>query len=436
MQDASLRPAQPDATPAPPRATLPARLASFVGREEEMAEVAAALATSRLVTLTGAGGAGKTSLAIEVGRTCQAEYPDGVWLVELAPVMDPTLVADTLVTALHLEQVVGFGAGASPDADSLATIVEYLRARRTLLILDNCEHVIEAAAAVAETILLACPSVEVLATSRDRLGIPGELLWRVPSLGVSNGSSDAIKLFVERAQAVSPSFSPGLAEIDRIGDICGKVDGMPLAIELAAARVRSLPVDEIASRLDRDIGILRGGPRGAVPRQQTLRGTIDWSYRLLPPKEADLFASLSVFHGSFALEGAEAAASPELFEVPEVLDSLQRLIDSSMVAPISVGAAGRYRMLETLRVYAGEKLAGADNADAAMRRLLEYFLRSMAPAEDGLRGVDQLAWLDRIEADLDTIRGALEWSAVHSPDDGVRLAGIVGWFWYLRGWGA
>ncbi len=436
MQDASLRPAQPDATPAPPRATLPARLASFVGREEEMAEVAAALATSRLVTLTGAGGAGKTSLAIEVGRTCQAEYPDGVWLVELAPVMDPTLVADTLVTALHLEQVVGFGAGASPDADSLATIVEYLRARRTLLILDNCEHVIEAAAAVAETILLACPSVEVLATSRDRLGIPGELLWRVPSLGVSNGSSDAIKLFVERAQAVSPSFSPGPAEIDRIGDICSKVDGMPLAIELAAARVRSLPVEEISSRLDRDIGILRGGPRGAVHRQQTLRGTIDWSYRLLPPKEADLFASLSVFHGSFALEGAEAAASPELFEVPEVLDSLERLIDSSMVAPVSVEAAGRYRMLETLRIYAGEKLAGADNADATMRRLLVYFLRSMAPAEDGLRGADQLAWLDRIEADHDTIRGVLDWAAVRAPDDGLRLAGMLGWFWYLRGSGA
>ena len=435
-QDASLRPAQTDVTPTPPRATLPARLASFVGQEEEMAEVAAAFATSRLVTLTGAGGVGKTSLAIEVGRTRQGEYPDGVWLVELAPVMDSTLVADTLVTALHLEQAVAFGAGASHDADSLATVVEYLRARRTLLILDNCEHVIEAAAALAETILLACPSVEILATSRDRLGIPGELLWRVLSLEVSNGSSDAIRLFVERAQAVSPSFSPGLAEIDRIGDICSKVDGMPLAIELAAARVRSLPVEEIALRLDRDIGILRGGTRGAAHRQQTVRGTIDWSYQLLPPKEADLFASLSVFHGSFALEGAEAAASPELFEGPEVLDSLERLIDSSMVAPISVEAAGRYRMLETLRIYAGEKLVGADNADAAMRRLLEYFLRSMAPAEDGLRGADQLAWLDRIEADHDTIRGVLDWAAVHSPDDGLRLAGMLGWFWYLRGSGA
>ena len=409
MQDPSLRPAQPDATPAPPRAKLPARLASFVGREEEMAEVAAAFATSRLVTLTGAGGAGKTSLAIEVGRLRQAECSDGVWLVELAPVTDSTLVADTLVTALQLEQASGFGAGASPDADSLATVVEYLRARRTLLILDNCEHVIEAAATVVETILLGCPSVEILATSRDRLAIPGELLWRVPSLGVTSGSSDAIKLFVERAHAVSPSFSPGLAEIDHIGDICNKVDGMPLAIELAAARVRSLPVEEIALRLDRDIGILRGGPRGAVQRQQTMRGTIDWSYQLLPPKEADLFASLSVFHGSFALEGAEAAASPELFEVPEVLNSLERLIDSSMVAPISVEAAGRYRMLETLRVYAAEKLAGANNTDAAMRRLLEYFLRSMTPAEDGLRGADQLAWLDRIarESCHDPLRSRL-----------------------------
>jgi predicted ATPase/DNA-binding SARP family transcriptional activator len=435
MQDASLRPGQPDHMPAPPRANLPARLASFVGREEEMAEVAATFVTSRLVTLTGAGGVGKTSLAIEVGRTSEGEYSDGVWLVELAPVTDPALVADTMVTALHLEQVAGFGAGVGPDADPLATVVEYLRGRRCLLILDNCEHVIEAAAAAAETILLACPSVAVLATSRDRLGIPGELLWRVPSLGVSNGSSDAIKLFVDRAQAVNPSFSPGLAEIDAIGDICSKVDGMPLAIELAAARVRSLPVEEIARRLDRDIGILRGGPRGAVHRQQTLRETIDWSYRLLSPNEADLFASLSVFHGSFSLGGAEAAASLELFEVPEVLNSLERLIDSSMLAPVAVGAAGRFRMLETLRIYAMEKLAGSGNADATMRRLLDYYLRAIAPAEEGLRGADQLTWLDRVEADHDTIRGVLDWAAVHSPDDGLRLAGMLGWFWYLRGSG-
>ena len=433
MQDPALRSSQPGAAAAPPGTTLPVRLASFVGREEEIAEVAAALATSRLVTLTGAGGVGKTSLALEVGRRRQAEYPNGVWLVELAPVMDPARVADTLVTALHLDQVIGFGAGMSPDADSVATVVEYLRARRTLLILDNCEHVIEAAAAVAETILLACPTVEILATSRDRLGIPGELLWRVPSLGVTNGSSDAIKLFVERAHAVNLSFSPDRDDLGHIGDICRKVDGMPLAIELAAARVRSLTVEEIALRLDRDIGILRGGPRGAVQRQQTLRATIDWSYELLTPREAGLFASLSVFHGRFALEGAEAAASPDLLEV---LDSLERLIDSSMIAPISVGETGRYGMLETLRVYAREKLAETGNVNAVMGRLLDYFLRSMAPAEDGLRGADQLAWLDRIEADHDTIRGVLDWAQVHAPQDGLRLAGMLGWFWYLRGSGA
>ena len=234
---------------------------------------------------------------------------------------------------------------------------------------------------------------------------------------------------------MNPSFSPDRDELGHIGDICRKVDGMPLAIELAAARVRSLSVDEIALRLDRDIGILRGGPRRAVHRQQTLRATIDWSYELLTPREAGLFASLSVFHGSFALEGAEAAASPDLFEVPEVLDSLERLIDSSMIAPISVGETGRYGMLETLRVYAGEKLAEAGNVDAAMGRLLGYFLRSMAPAEDGLRGADQLAWLARIEADHDTIRGVLDWAQVHAAQDGLRLAGMLGWFWYLRGSG-
>ena len=211
---------------------------------------------------------------------------------------------------------------------------------------------------------------------------------------------------------------------------------MPLAIELAAARVRSLPVHEIALRLERDIGVLGGGPQRAAQRQQTLRGTIDWSYQLLSPKEADLFASLSVFRGSFALEGAEAAASPDLFEGPDVLDSLERLIDSSLMAPFSIETAGRYRMLETLRIYGREKLAGADNTDATIRRLLDYFLRSMAPAEDGLRGVDQLVWPDRIEADHDTIRGVLDWAAVRAPQDALRLAAMLGWFWYLRGSGA
>jgi predicted ATPase/DNA-binding SARP family transcriptional activator len=419
MQDPELRAA---ATAAPRRSTLPARLASFIGRDTEMVDVAAAFATSRLVTLTGSGGAGKTSLAIEVGRTLEDEYLDGVYLVELAPVVDPARVADAAVTALQLEQVIGFGSSVGHNVDSVATIVEYLRSRRVLLILDNCEHVVEAAAALAETVLLACPAVEVMATSRDRLGIPGELLWRVPSLDTAPA---AVDLFVERARAVLPSFAPDPKEVALIADICARVDGMPLAIELAAARVRSLPIAEISRRLETDIGVLSGGPRSATHRQQTLRGTIDWSYQLLALQEADLFASLSVFHGSFALDAAEAAASPK---VDDVLASLERLIDSSMVTPI---AAGRYRMLETLRVYAGEKLA--DQTDATMARLLAYFTDAMAPAQDALRGPDQIEWLNRIEADQATMRSLLDWAVTHAADDGLKLAGMLGWFWYLRG---
>lgn len=431
MQDPALRPGVPAAT-SRAESRLPARLASFVGRQQEMDDVAAAFASTRLVTLTGAGGAGKTSLAVEVGRSIETEYADGVWFVELAPVAEAARVADAVVKALQLEQVLGL-AGERREIDAAATVVEYLRARRTLLILDNCEHVIEAAAAMAEAILLACPSVDVLATSRDRLGIPGEVLWRVPSLGVNGGSSDAVRLFVERAQAVNPSFAPDAAAVGHVAEICRKVDGMPLAIELAAARVRSLPVAEIAVRLQSDIEILSGGPRGAAHRQQTLRGTIDWSYELLEPKEAELFAALSVFHGSFTLAAAEAVAPPDTVDGAEVLGSLERLIDSSMVVPVAVRTEGRYRMLETLRVYAGERLATARQTEAVMHKLLAHFLEATAAVEDGLRGPEQLVWLDRVEADHDSLRAVLDWAATHAPEKALRLAGMLGWFWFLRG---
>ena len=424
------------AVPRSRRSSLPARLASFIGREQEMIDVAAAFEASgwrvyrfdrrheasRLVTLTGAGGAGKTTLAIELGRSLEREYPDGVGLIELAPVVDPALVGNAVVAALDLEQVSRIGAGPADDIDDVQLIVEYLRNRKALLIVDNCEHVVDAAATVVEAILLACPDVEVLATSRDRLGIPGELLWRVPSLDTS---STAIDLFVERARAVNPAFAPDAEELEAINGICRKVDGMPLAIELAAARVRSLPVAEIDRRLQNDIGVLSGGPRSATYRQQTLRGTIDWSYRLLDTQEAELFASLSVFHGSFSLAAVEAVAPPK---VDDVLGSLERLIDSSMVAPL---AAGRYRMLETLRVYAMEKLG--DGVNVAMAGLLDFFTEELAPAQNGLRGPQQIDWLDRIEADLDTIRAVLDWATFNDPDGGLRLASQLGWFWYLRG---
>lgn len=428
MQDPSL-----DGTsnrPVPERRpALPGRLASFVGRASEMKEIADAFAESRLVTLTGAGGSGKTSLAIEVGRATEGDYRDGVWLVELAATTDPLRVADALVAALDLEHIEG---GAAAEAKSpMATVIEYLRSRCGLIVFDNCEHVVDAAAAAIEAVLLACPDIDVLATSRDRLGIPGEVLWRVPSLGLSSngGPSEAATLFLDRAGAVNNAFNPSSEDLAEIDQICRKVDGIPLAIELAAARTRSLSVAEIARRLDVGIGVLSGGPRGAADRQQALRATIDWSFRLLEPDERDLFAALSAFRGTFSLEAVEAIA----FAAEPVLEHLERLIDSSVVMPDPTRTENRYRLLEPLRIYAAEALADAGNYDGVMSRLLDYFMDVMAGLETGLRGPDQLEWLALVESDLDTTRALLEWGRTEAPQRALRLAGMLGWYWYLRG---
>ncbi len=417
---------------APPAApALPARVASFIGRADEMSRVAAAFEKSRLVTLTGPGGAGKTSLAIEVARELAPHYDDGAWLIELAPLVEGARVADTLVEALQLE--LGGTLGRVGEVPPLRAVIEYLRRRRALLVIDNCEHVIDAAASSIEGVLLACADVDVLATSRDRLGIGGEVLWRVPPLGVGDGDepADAVRLFVERAEAVNPAFDPSEAGLARIADICRRLDGMPLAIELAAARTRSLPVSQIADRLSTGIGVLSAGSRG-TDRQRTLQATIDWSHELLAQEDQALFARLSVLHGSFTLAAAEAAA-PRGWTAARVLEAVERLIDSSMLSLTDTAANPRYRMLETLRLYGAVRLTESGARDEVMQQVLAHFLEALAEAEDALRGPDQLAWLDRIEADLDTIRSVLDWSATHAPGPGVRLAGMLGWFWYLRG---
>lgn len=341
------------------------------------------------------------------------------------------------MSALGLDHAAEFGAAGGREVDAAEAVVEYLRDRNSLMILDNCEHAIDAAAACVEQILLACPGVEVLATSRERLGIPGEILWRVPPLRLAagNGRSDAVTLFVDRARAVNPSFAPARQDLDYVLQICQRLDGMPLAIELAAARVRSLSVQELALRLDSGIGVLAGGPRTAAQRQRTLRATIDWSYQLLGPAERDLFACISVFLGSFTLPAAEAAASPTLFAEHGALDCLDRLIDSSVVTPTPVASGVRYRMLETLRIYAKEKLTESGNTDAVMSRLLDYFLEALEAAEDDLRGPNQIDRLDRIEADQETLGRVLDWGEVHAPARALRLAGMMGWFWFLKGSG-
>jgi predicted ATPase/DNA-binding SARP family transcriptional activator len=433
MQDPSLMASPAGRGEAPTRRQLPARLASFVGRSAEMEAIDAALTTSRLVTLTGAGGAGKTSLAIEAARARQSTYRDGVWLVELAPVVDPARVPDALLMALDLEHVADLGRG-RVDVDPIATVVDFLRDRQVLLVLDNCEQVVDAAAAAAEAVLLACPAVEVLATSRDRLGIPGELLWRVPSLALSagRGRSEAAMLFLDRAMAISPTFAASPANLEAIEEICRRVDGIPLAIELAAARSRSLPVSEIARRLETGIGVLSGGSRAAADRQRTLQTTIDWSHQLLAPDEREVFAALAVFHGSFTLQAAAGIAPPG---EPDVLDRLERLIDTSMLTASPAGETVRYRMLEPLRLYAAEKLAAAGATDVTMDRLIDYFLETFRDLEDELRGPQQLEWLEQVEADHGTLRSLLDWAATHAPERGLQLASMLGWFWYLRGSG-
>lgn len=417
-----------------PPVRLPARLASFVGRRGEMAEITAAFDTTRLVTLTGPGGAGKTSLAIEVARELSPRYGDGRWLVELGPLAEATRVPDAMLAALELE--LGATLPGGSEADPLATVVEYLRSRRALLVVDNCEHLIDAAVAALEEVLLACPDVDVLATSRDRLGIPGELLWRVPPLAVKSGDgwSDAVTLFVERAQAVNPTFDPDDEELALVATICDRVDGLPLAIELAAARSRVLALAEIVERLESGLGVLAGGSRRTAERHQTLRATIDWSYELLERRDQELYARLSAFSGSFTLAAAEAVA-PDGWTPAEVLDSVERLLDASIVTHVG-GGVRRYRLLETLRVYAGERLAESDEFDVVMQRLLDYFSVSLADAEDELRGLGQLARLEQIELDQATVRSVLDWSLGHAAADGLRLAGMLGWFWYLRGAGA
>jgi len=433
MQDSALRLPVAEAHGPRRRPQLPARLASFVGRGAEIEEVNAALASSRLVTLTGTGGAGKTTLAVEVARSRDARYRDGIWLIELAPIIDPARVPDALVMALDLEHVVDLARDRA-EIDPMAAVVEFLRDREALVILDNCEHVIAAAASAAEALLLACPGIEVLATSRDRLGIPGELLWRVPSLGLSNGAgrSEAATLFIARATAISPSFEASHDNLSAIAEICKKVDGMPLAIELAAARTRSLPVAEIARRLETGIDVLSGGLRSAADRQRTLHATIDWSYQLLAAAERELFAALSVFHGGFTLEAVEGIAPAA---ERNVLDRLERLIDSSVVTAGPAGDSVRFRMLEPLRLFAANRLEEAGERDGVMDRLLNHFLAALADLEDELRGREQLEWLERVEADHGTLRAVLDWAAVHAAVRGLQLAAMLGWFWYLRGSG-
>ena len=424
---------------------LPLQLTSFIGREREIGAIKRLLSKTPLLTLTGSGGAGKTRLALKVAADLLPDFPDGVWLVDLAPLFDPSLVPQTVAVVFDLHPT---------DNLSLTdALSDYFRQKRLLLLLDNCEHLIEACAKLADTLLRSCPEVRILATSRESLNVAGEIVFRVPPLALpdpqqpqpfeSLAQFEAIRLFTVRAAAARSEFELTQANAPAVAQICRRLDGMPLAIELAAARVKTLGVEQIAARLDDRFRLLTGGGRTALPRQKTLRATIDWSHDLLSEAECVLFRRLSVFVGGWTLEAGEAVCAGEGVEASDVVDLLSRLIDKSLVIVEDQGGRARYRFLETIRQYAREKLIKAGEAEQFQASHLEYFMNLAEEVEPYLTSAKQGEWLERLWAEYDNLRAALEWSRVDAKNGErmLRLSAALFEFWenraYLsegRGW--
>jgi predicted ATPase/DNA-binding SARP family transcriptional activator len=427
-------PTPPVAGPTPPASNLPAALSSFIGRECELAEVRRLLGETRLLTLTGAGGVGKTRLALEAARAATGDYPDGVWLVELAALADPTLVPQAMARVL--------GVAERPGEPVVEAIVGRLTGKRALLVLDNCEHLVEACAALVDEVLRRCIEVRVLATSRERLRIAGESAWRVPSLAlpgaaaltpVALAGSDAVQLFVARAAAAQPGWALTDGNAAAVAEICARLDGVPLALELAAARLRALSVAQVAARLDDAFRLLTGGSRAALPRQQTLRATIDWSYDLLDEPERVVLRRLSVFAGGWTLEAAEAVCAGDGIEGWAVLDLVAQLVDKSLVVADAADDRVRHRLLETIRQYARDRLVETPEMAAVRDRHRAWCLALAEAAEPALWGNEHLVWLTRLEAEHDNLRAALAWSQEAAPSEGLRLAASLYHFWRVRG---
>ncbi len=398
-----------------PSINLPAPISPLVGRVAELACVPELLARGRLVSLVGPGGAGKTRLAVAAARDAAGQFRDGAWFVPLAGVTDPARIPDAVADALGLSD---------PNRVTARRLVTaWLASRNALLVVDNCEHLVDECARFVEELLGSAEDVRVIATSREALGVPGEIQMPVGPLA----HADAVALFIERARSVRPDFTLVDAEYD-VGRICQRLDGMPLAIELAAARVQTLTVSEIANRLDDRFGLLTSGPRTAEARHQTLRATVDWSYELLSRDEHKLLRRLAVFQGGWTLETAEAVCAEG--DSSDVLDLLTRLVDRSLV----VAENGRFRMLETIRAYALERLAEATEDRVMRERHRRYFTALAERAEPALRGRDQGLWLARLRAEDANLRLALDSArdrTTADPDGALRLAAALGWYWYV-----
>ena len=425
-QDPSLLVDRPAPTVAR-RSNLTPTLSSFIGRGEHLAALTELVDGHRLVTVVGPGGAGKTRLAQEVGLERQAEAD--VWLVELAAVTDPTAVDAALATTLGMSESVA-GTGEERRDAALDRLADHLGDRPTLVILDNCEHVVGEAATAAEHLLRACPGLRVLATSREALGIGGETIWAVPPLS----TDDAIQLFAERAEAVGGLVPEG-DDHGAMADLCARLDGMPLAIELAAARSRSLPVEQLATRLDDRFRLLTGGARTALPRQQTLRAVVEWSYDLLFRDEQEVFDRFSVFAGGCSLDAAEAVCAGGSVEVEDVADVLARLVDKSLIVVERRDGLARYDQLQTLALYGRERLAASDDAAATRDRHAAHFRELGRQGVGALHGANQRAWLSEARREIPNLRVALAWYVDHDDaQSALELAGGIGWsFWHTGG---
>ena len=405
---------------------LPTELTTFIGRESELEELAALVRRSPLVTVVGTAGCGKTRLAVEAAARQAGQFRDGVWLVELAPLSQSGLIADAVAAAVGLRP--------GREARELEALVDSLATREALIVLDNCDHLVAACAHLAETLLRACPQLQMLATSREPLAVSGEVVWRLPPLTLPEPGrpdtpaellrSESIRLFVDRAGAAQPGFALNARNAADVALICHSLDGVPLAIELAAASVGSLPPGEIGRRLGESFRLLRQERRTAEPRRQTLEGALDWSYRLLDADEAALLRRLAVFAGTFDLAAVESVCGNE-----DVVDVLGRLVRKSLVVAEEIQGESRYRLLEMIRQYARERLAEADETATLAEQHARWY--GELPERAGPPGTESRLRL--LDLEPDNLRAALGWLLAHDPAAALRLADSLGDWWMMRG---
>ena len=410
--------------------SLPVALSSLVGRQAELDTVATLVPGARLLTIVGTGGCGKTRLALAVAERCQAEFTGGVRWVGLETLVDPRLLPTMVGTAVGVPE--------SPGEDGVAAVCRHVASHRVLLVLDNCEHVVEGCAELAEQLLRCCPSLSILATSRELIGASGERVFRlagldVPSAGTAEEGSGALALLTERAEAMSPGFRLDTADLRVAAQLCRLLDGLPLALELAAARAGSLGLAEIVARLSQGQQVLRHPGRTAPARHQTLDATLDWSYRLLSRQEQALFRRLSVFQGSFSLLAAEPVGSGAEVERKDVVELLAALVDKSLVQVADRGLEQRYRLLNTVQQYARARLEESGELTAVQRAHGEFYLALAEQARAGLEGADQSQWLQRLALEHDNLSAALARRLDADPEAGGRLAAMLWPYWYCRG---